>query len=55
MLTRDEYELLQKRFSQKMRHEGTNKSSAYNEGVLACKSILHEFKYEHKGVNDDRR
>lgn len=40
-----EYQALQKRFSAKMKnHRGYagNKQEAYNEGVLACKSILKE-------------
>lgn len=47
-----EYRMLQKRFSGKLKnHRGysSNRETAYNEGVLACKSILKEiFEREHK-------
>lgn len=44
-MNKNEYEYLQNRFSAKMKnHRGysTNKETAYNEGILACKSILKE-------------
>ena len=40
-----EYRILQGRFSAKLKSNrgySTNKETAYNEGVLACKSILKE-------------
>lgn len=42
MLNEQEYKELQFRFSRKMKHEGNKSSHAYNEGILACKSILSE-------------
>lgn len=50
-----EYRILQERFSAKLKaHRGysTNKETAYNEGVLACKSILKEiFEQQKKEAN----
>ena len=45
MMTEREYQILQQQFSKKIiPHKWpTNKEDAYNEGVLACKSILHSF------------
>lgn len=40
----NEYEYIQRRFSEKLKNRSyaTNKEAAYNNGVLACKSILKE-------------
>ena len=49
MLNEQEYKELQFRFSRKMKHEGNKSSHAYNEGILACKSILSElYSHNHK-------
>lgn len=44
-MTLQEYKMLQDRFSAKLKnHNGrsTNRESEYNDGILACKSILKE-------------
>lgn len=41
-MTKDEYDLLQKRFSAKLKSGHGNKEQAYNEGILSAKSILKE-------------
>ena len=46
MLNEQEYNDLQSRFSRKLKHEGNKSYNAYNEGILACKSILSEL-YSH--------
>lgn len=49
-MTYHEYQTLQDRFTAKLKnHKGysTNKETEYNNGVLACKSILKEI-YEHQ-------
>lgn len=38
----DFYELLQEAFSKKLVSHPLGKEEAYNQGVLACKSILHD-------------
>lgn len=49
MLNEQEYKELQFRFSRKIKHECTKKSQVYNEGILACKSILSElYSHNHK-------
>ena len=43
-MSSNEYEYLQERMSKKLKRGGlTNKDASYNEGVLACKSILSAF------------
>lgn len=45
-MTKQEYEVLQKRFTEKLKNPHgsypSNKEAAYNEAILACKSILKE-------------
>ena len=45
-MTKQEYEVLQERFTRKLKkYRGSypsNKEAAYNEAILACKSILKE-------------
>lgn len=44
-MTNNEYTIIQERFTAKLKnHRGysTNKETAYNDGILACKSILKE-------------
>ena len=44
-MTQNEYNILQERFSAKLRNRYTyssNRNEAYKDGVLACKSILKE-------------
>lgn len=42
-MTKDEYKQLQELFSKKLITFPNNKEERYNEGVRACKSILHSF------------
>lgn len=51
MLTEREYKQMQARFSYKLKNDGTKISHAYNEGVLACKSILSEL-YSHNNKEE---
>ena len=44
-----EYTFIQNRFSEKLKEYPNNKEAAYNDGILACKSILKEiFEREQK-------
>lgn len=45
MLTEWEYKELQDSFTKKLKNDGSKSSQNYNEGILACKSILSK---EHK-------
>lgn len=40
MLTEWEYKELQDSFTKKLKNDGSKSSQSYNEGILACKSIL---------------
>lgn len=40
MLTEWEYQTLQDSFSKKLKKDGSKSSQNYDEGILACKSIL---------------
>lgn len=49
-MNREKYEYIQSRFSAKLKRYPTNKESAYNDGILACKYILKEvFERELRG------
>lgn len=52
-MTKDEYDLLQKRFSAKLKSGHGNKEQAYNEGILSAKSILKEV-YERGALSGTR-
>lgn len=43
-MTKQDYDELQERMSRKLKKQwyNTNKETAYNEGILTCKSILKE-------------
>ncbi len=41
-MDRNKYEYIQSRFSAKLKKYPNNREAAYNDGILACKSILKE-------------
>ena len=56
-MTEQEYQDLQKQFSKKLiPHKWPTKTEeAYNDAVLACKSILHSF-YQHQNkIKEEKR
>lgn len=56
-MTEYEYQTLQQRFSAKLKGMPnccSNKEGIYNEGVLACKSILKEVYEREKQAQEDR-
>jgi len=59
-MTREEYDALQERLTKKAennpyrRNSGYKRESCYKEGILAAKSILHEF-YQRQAENHGQK
>ena len=57
-MKRDEYEAIQARFSKKLLDKdyyGTKKEEAYNNGILACKSMLKDHMKHWSRLEEARR